>query len=195
MVVAFDFLDSMAWSVAASAILLTIGAFRLIFNKKDKDDSVKTGKVNTGFALGLGANGVYLFITGAMISVMWPFEISSGVYNVLFGGVASLGGLILIAVSIALFRNIDLAPISYFAAVVGIYSAVEAYAIVTYGLTRTPWLSVLAYLSFAAPAVLSVPAGFFRGKRSRMLFAASALLFAAVWLVLASQFTLEHLQP
>ena len=95
-------------------------------------------------------------------------------YNVLFGGIAALGGLLALAGSAALALNVDLRPITYFASVVGIYAIVDAYEIIKYSLTSSPWVAALGYLGFAAPAILSVPIAYFGDKRWRIIFAVFA---------------------
>jgi len=200
----FDYLDSMAWDVAISAVLLGIAALRL--NYKASKDSVEEDKKNLrmGFAAAIGASGFYLLITGLAISFQWPFGFpygaqftapayAGGLYNILFGGVASLGGLVLVATSIALFFNAGLSAVSYFAVVAGIYAAVDAYAMVSVRLTRSPELAALGYLSFAVAAFLSVPATHSDNKWLRWLFAIFAFLFAIAWLYQAANFTLGHL--
>jgi uncharacterized membrane protein len=195
MVPPLDFLDSMAWDVAISAVLLGVGALTLRHNSKEETIDDQARRVRMGLAAATGAAGFYLFITGAMISFMWPFDLASGVYNVLFGGIAALGGLVLLAGSIALYVNADLRPVAYFAAVVGVYGIIDAYAIMVHSLTREPFVSALAYLAFAAPAIMSVPATHFGDRRWRVIFAVFAFLFAATWLFEASSFTLAHLTP
>lgn len=148
-----------------------------------------------GFAVAGAAAGFYLFVSGVAISFMWPFTLANGVYNILFGGIASLGGLVLLAGSIALYMNANLKPIAYFAAVAGIYAVIDAYAILSHNLTSEPVLSALAYLAFAAPAFISVPMVHLGGKRWRLVFAVLAFLFAIAWLFEASSFTLAHLTP
>jgi uncharacterized membrane protein len=147
------------------------------------------------FAITAGAAGFYLFLSGVAISFIWPFTITSGVYNVLFGGIATLGGLVTLTGSVALAKNVDPRPIAYFAAVTGVYAIVDAYAMVKYSLTSSPYLSALGYLSFAAPAILSVPAAHLKDRRWRLIFAVFAFLFAAAWFYQAANFTLAHLNP
>ncbi len=195
MVLAFDFLDSMAWTVAASGILLATGVLLVHFDAKSKSVAQEDRNLLVGFAGALGLCGLYLFVSGLGISLEWPFTISSGVYNVLFGGIATLGGLILLSGSVVALLRADPRPISYFAAVVGLYAVVDAYSIYKYSLTSSPLLAALGYLSFAAPAILSVPAAQFKSKTWKYLFALFALIFAAAWLYQAANFTLAHLQP
>ena len=102
MVLAYDFLDTMAWDVAISAVLLAIGSLTLPYNAKEGriDDQAKHARL--GFAIAGGASGFYLFLSGVAISFLWPFTFAGGVYNVLFGGIATLGGLMVLAGSVAL---------------------------------------------------------------------------------------------
>jgi uncharacterized membrane protein len=195
MVLPLDFLDSMAWDVAISAVLLGICALTLPIDFQEETASDKARGTRAGFAVAGAAAGFYLFVSGAAISFMWPFTLANGVYNILFGGIASLGGLVLLAGSVALYLNVDLKPVAYFAAVVGIYAIIDAYAIIANNLTSEALISALAYLAFAAPAIISVPVAHLGGKRWRLVFAVFAFLFAAAWLFEASSFTLGHLTP
>lgn len=196
LVLPFDYLDSMAWDVAASAVLLGVLMLKLPYKASSGSVEAEGRNMRLGFAAAIGASGFYLFLTGVAISITWPFgAVSGGLYNVLFGGVAALGGLLLLAISIALFFNASLAVVSYFAVVVGLYAVVGAFAMVNYGLTKEPLVSALGYLSFAVTAFLSVPATHSDNKWFRRLFALFAFLFALAWLVQAAEFTLGHLQP
>jgi len=200
----FDYLDSMAWSIVASAVLLGVAALRLPY-KASSGSVEESGKnLRMGFGAAIGASGLYLFITGLAISLTWPFGFpyggqytppayAGGQYNILFGGVATLGGLALLATSIALLFNGNLSTVSYLAAVAGLYAAVDAYAMVQARLTRSPELSALGYLAFAAAAFLSIPATHTDNKWLRRLFALLAFLFAIAWLYEAANFTLGHL--
>jgi uncharacterized membrane protein len=195
MVPPFDFLDSMAWDVAISALLLGMGALTLPYDFQEGTVPDKARGTRVGFAVALAAAGFYLFASGAAISFMWPFTLANGVYNILFGGIASLGGLVLMAGSVALYLNVNLKPVAYFAAVAGIYAIIDAYAMIANSLTSEPMVSALAYLAFAAPAIISVPLTHLGGKRWRLFFAVFAFLFAAAWLCEAASFTLAHLTP
>ena len=196
LVLPLDFLDSMAWDVAAAAALLGVTMLKLPYKASSGSVNAEGRNIRIGLAAAIGASGLYLFLTGIAISFIWPFgAISGGLYNVLFGGVAALGGLLLLAISVVLFLNSSLAPVSYFAVVVGTYAVVGAYAMVSYGLTKEPLVSALGYLAFAVTAFLSVPATHSDNRWLRWLFAAFAFLFALAWVIQAAGFTLEHLQP
>lgn len=195
MALPFDFLDSMAWDVAVSAILLGVLAFRLPHRTSSDSTEEKDGSLRKGLGVAIGASGLYLFITGIAISFMWPFASTGGVYNILFGGIATLGGLLLLAISASLFLNAGLSAVSYFAIVVGLYAVIDAFAMINYKLTTNPLLAALGYLSFAATAFLSVPAAHIDNKWLRWVFGIFAFLFAVAWLYQAANFTWGHLKP
>ena len=94
--IAFDFLDVMAWDVSLSAFLLCMEAIMLHYKVPSGLVDENTGDLRRGFAIAAGAAGFYLFLSGMVISFSWPFALSDGVYNVLFGGIATLGGLLLL---------------------------------------------------------------------------------------------------
>jgi uncharacterized membrane protein len=191
----FDLLDSMMWSIVAAAVLLGVGGLRLPYKAStgfvDKDGEGE----RIGLAIAIGAAGFYLFIAGVNISVRWPFAFAGGVYNVLFGGSASLAGLVPLSISAALFLNNGLKVVSYFAVVLGLYLVVDAVSTFAYGLTTTPLLSTVYYLAPAASSFLSVPAMHTDNKWLRWLFAGVAFLFALLWLYNATNTTLAHLAP
>jgi uncharacterized membrane protein len=195
MVLPQDFLDTMAWDVALSGILLAVAAITLTYKPSIASIEEKDRSLRVGFAAAVGLCGFYLFLSGITISFAWPFAISGGVYNVLFGGIATLSGLVLLTGAIVLFLNANPKPVSYFAAVTGLYAVIDAYAIVRYSLTSAPILSALGYLSFAAPAFLSIPAAHLENKWWKRLFIIFLILFAAAWLYQAVNFTLAHLNP
>jgi uncharacterized membrane protein len=195
MVLPQDFLDTMAWDVALSGILLAVAAITLRYKPSTASIEENNRNPRVGFSAAIGLSGFYLFLSGIIISFIWPFSISSGVYNILFGGMATFGGLVLLTGAIVLFLNANPRPVSYFAAVAGVYAVVDAYAMVTYALTSAPVLSALGYLSFAAPAFLSVPATHLENKWWKRLFIIFSILFAVAWLYEAANFTIAHLNP
>jgi len=196
MVLAFDYLDSMMWSMAASGIMLGVAALRLPYKASSDSIEEKGKNLSTGLAISIGANGLYLFITGLAHGFQWPYgAISGGVYNVLFGGAAALGGLVLLSISGALFLGRGLQAASYFALVVGLYLIVDAISIFNYRLTSDPTLSTLLYLAPAAALIFSVPTTHTDNKWLRWLFAIFAFLFAVAWLYFGYRVTTGHLKP
>ncbi len=191
-----DYLDSMAWDIAISAALIGIAAIKLRYKASSDSVEAENRNLRMGLAVGLGGSGLYLAITGIGISLTGPLAGGADTYNILFGGVAGLGGLVILATSVALFMNASLKPVSYFAAVVGLYILVDAVAIIyPPGLTKASGrnLAFLAYLASAVASFLTIPATHSDKKWVRYLFAVFAFLFALAWLVEGALFTLGHL--
>jgi uncharacterized membrane protein len=124
MVTSYDFLDLMAWTVAISGFLLA--AIFITLRNYSSQTEEKNKPLRYGFAVSIGACGLYLFLSGVVISLIWPFAMAGGAYNVLFGGIATLDGSVLLDDAVTLFLNADLRPVSYLAAVAGLYAAVDA---------------------------------------------------------------------
>jgi uncharacterized membrane protein len=192
----FDYLDSMMWSMVASGILVGIAAFRLKYNPST--DSFEEGNQNVakGIGITLGITAFYLFLMGISISFGWHF---SGSYNVLFGGAASLAGLVLITVGIAFYFGRGLQAATYFGFVVGLYLLIDAIAIystinsTTSQLTSDPMKSTLLYLAPAAVLLYSPFAAHIKSKYARWVLGILAFLFAIAWLYFAYNVTLSHL--
>lgn len=195
MVVPIDFLDTMAWSVAVSATLFAIGSLTLPYDTESCSIKETAKNVRLTFAAVAGVLGLYMFISGISIGIIWPFTFSGGIYNVLFGGIATFGGLILLAGSATLFLNGNARPLSYLAAIGGLYAVIDAVAMLYHGHTLVPVVSALSYLSFAATAFLSVPATHSRNRLWLRIFAISSFIFAAFWIFQAANFTWSHLIP
>jgi uncharacterized membrane protein len=137
MVPPLDFLDIMAWSVAASALLFAAGSLTLPYDMESCSIKESAKGLRLTFAAVAGVLGLYMFISGISIGIMWPFAFSGGIYNVLFGGIATYGGLILLAGAATLFLNSNARPLSYLAAIGGLYAVVDAAAILCYGHTSS----------------------------------------------------------
>lgn len=206
MVFMFDYLDIIMWSIASSGILLGIMMLTLPY-KASSDTIEETGKsTSRGLAIGIGLNGLFLFVAGFNILANWLLNIKGtgfeafvpgldkGVYNVLYGGPITFGGLVLLGVSAALFSNRGLKAISYFGIVEGLYLVVCAYADWFYPLIA-PDRIVPLFLSVAASTFLSVPATHSDNKWMRRIFAVLAFLYAAVWIYTAANTTISHLNP
>ena len=62
MVVAFDYLDVMAWDVSLSAFLLCFGAILLHYKAQSGFVDERDKDLRRGFAIAAGAAGSYLFL-------------------------------------------------------------------------------------------------------------------------------------
>ncbi|OGD45842.1 hypothetical protein A3K70_04590 [Candidatus Bathyarchaeota archaeon RBG_16_48_13] len=185
----------MMYSIAASGILSGIALWKLPYRASTDAIEESGHNMSRGLAIAIGLNGLFLFLSGTHILFNWIFTSPGGGPNILFGGVAALGGLNLMGFSAALFWNRGLKAVSYSAAVLGAYLVVDAYSILAYGMTSDPLKSALAYLSVAAATFLSVPATHSDNKWLRLLFSIGAIAYAAAWLYLGANTTFGHLKP
>jgi uncharacterized membrane protein len=191
---ALDYLDSMMWSIAASGVILGVAALRLRYKASTDSIDEEQKNISTGLGVALGATGLYLFLTSMAISFgIFPSGLPR--YNILFGGVGALGGLVLLSVAAALFLRRGLQACSYFAAVLGVYLVSDAWSVWTYGMTSDPTKTTLVYLAPAVALLLSPFAVHFQNKWSRYVWAIFAFLFAAAWLYFAATTTPSHLHP
>jgi len=191
---AYDWLDSMIWGVSMASVVIGVSALKSKINNGVADDG------NNGAFLGASAFlilliGVFLFVSGLAIGIMWSFPMVGGVYNVLFSGASALGGIILIAISVALIRRADLRVISYGALLFGIYLLDVAYSIASYRLTRTPDFSATIFAALGVASILSVPATHLRNTWILRIFAIVAIIAGLLWLFEAYNVTYSHLAP
>jgi uncharacterized membrane protein len=190
-----DFLDSMMWGIAASGVILGVAALRLRYKPSTDSIDEEQKNVSTGLGVALGATGFYIFITSLAISFgLFPqFGTPSSRYNILFGGVGALGGLVLLSGSAALLLRRGVQACTYIAAVLGLYLISDAYSVWTYKLTSDPTKTTLLYLAPAIALLLTVPAMHLQNKWFRWLWAIVAFIFAGAWLYFAMTTTPAHL--
>lgn len=201
MVPPFDYLDSMSWSIAASGIIVAIAAFRLKYNPSTDAFEEENRNVGKGLGIALGITAFYVFLTGISISLGWRFTGpgTSGEYSILFGGAASLAGLVLLTTAIAFYFGRGFQAATYFGFMVGLYLLVDAIAIystlnsTTNKLTSDPTKSTLLYLAPAVLLLYSPIAAHIKSKYARWVFGILALAFAIAWLYFAYSTTLSHL--
>lgn len=196
MVPPFDYLDSMSWSIAASGLLVGIAAFRLKYNPSTDSFEEENRNVGKGLGIALGITAFYLFLTGISISFGWHF---AGPYNVLFGGAASLAGLVLLTTAAAFYFGRGFQAATYFGFVVGLYLLFDAIAVystinsTTGKLTSDPMKSTLLYLAPAVLLLYSPFAAHIKSKYARWVFGILALAFSVAWIYFAYTTTLSHL--
>ena len=203
MVVPFDNLDSMMWTVGISAAIIGIMLLKTRYDSTTDSFEGTELKDRIGYILTFGGGGLYLFISGLYIYFTWPYgspfgsQFQTGFVgaynNVLFGGVATLGGLLLVILALALYYNGGFKIASYVGVGFGAYSLCGAYAILANSYGKTPIPSALGYIGFAAAAFFIVPVTHSNNKGLRYLAALFAFLFAAVWLFEGFNTSLSHL--
>jgi putative membrane protein len=188
-------LDNMAWTAGAIGVIIGIAALKLPYRSSTGSVPEEAKNLRMSFAITLGAAGLIMFLNGLYINFTGALGTFSNHWPILFGGLPTLGGLIVMASAAALYFNVSQSIVTYFAGIIGVFAAVDAYAIIDYGLTKNPTLASLGFLSVAGALWGSVLGANSDNKALRYLFAILAFLFAIAWLYQGFSFTLEHLNP
>lgn len=188
----YDWLDSMIWSVGIASVLIGVIGLKYKVSRGVPDGGVQEF---TAFGVILLIIGVFLFVSGLAIGIMWPFPMSGGVYNVLFSGASALGGIMLISIAYGLLRQVDFRPISYAALFFGVYLLVAAYSIASYRLTRTPEFSTLIFALLGITSILSLPAVHVRNPWILRIFGVLAIVTGLLWMFEGAMATYGHTAP
>ena len=183
----------MIWSIGIASFSIGVLALKTNYNSSNGD--IDPNSDHRGAALLLLIIGVFLFVSGLAIGIMWPFPMSGGVYNVLFSGSSALGGIILIAISLTLLQRGSFKTLSIGAALFGIYLLVVAVAISSYHLTKEPEFSALIFALLGVTAIYSAIPMHVPNKWLLRGFAFLAIITGILWIYFAAQVTLSHAAP
>ncbi|MEM1650137.1 MAG: DUF981 family protein [Sulfolobales archaeon] len=189
----YDWLDSVIWAVGISSIL--IGAAGLKYRIREGGMLDGSAQELSSFGIVLALTGVFLFISGLAIGIMWPFPMSGGIYNVIFSGSSALGGIMLLAIAYGLFRSLDFRPLSYIAFFFGIYLIVVAYTILSFNLTREPLFSAILYIMLGLTSIISLPAFHLRSSTALRIFGILAIITGLLWIYMGANTTYSHATP
>ena len=149
-----DPLSVMLLAAGASTLLLAIYAFMAARNKKG---------LNT-LAVPAFVFGLFNFVSGFYMSFAWPMP---GAFNMLFGDAQLFLGLLMIMGGYMLYKNIDLKVLTIFGFFFGIYLAVQAAGMASFGLeTGSHFLPAFGLYVFAALSALFSPLAYVKGKSS-----------------------------
>ena len=163
------FIDDLGFVVAlilTAAAVLTYTAIRTFWHILRNDptrvrESIKASAGPTGVL------GVVALAIGLFIEYTWPFLVSDGLgsYNIFFGDVICLFGMVLIVYAIVAFNGSKLEYAGLFAFVAGVITAWYGYwgyrTLVpggVFGLTKDPLETFLMYGAYAAAGVFALPA-------------------------------------
>ncbi len=181
-----DPLAVMLLAVSASATLLAYAVFGLAKKKKDLS-SISS----IMFSLGL-----FDFISGFYLSFFWPLP---GPYNMLFGDPMLFLGLIMMSGAYAIYKNIEVKPISIVGFLLGIYLLAESYGMAAFGLERGVYfLPAFSFFIFSAlsavfsPVIYANPKG--SGKVLYYFLGVLLLLVVISSLFIGVSSILGHLQ-
>jgi uncharacterized membrane protein len=163
------FIDDLGLIVAlilAGAAVLTYTAIRC-FMALLRNEPAQLRAALKASSVPAGLIGVVSLALGLYIEVAWPFLLSDGLgsYNIFFGDVTVLFGMVLLVYSLVAFLGLKLEYAGLFGFVGGVTTAWYGYWGYTtlvspgvLGLTKDPLETFLLYGAFAAAGVFSLPA-------------------------------------
>ena len=162
-----DYVTLMLLNLATGLVLLAY----FVFSGVEKADRRK-------WIPGFGAVGAIALTTGLHMTLTWPL---SGSYNIAFGEMSVLYGLLFLMASICIAQNWNLLTVAlygFFAGLAAIIIGVRLYAL---NLTLLPWVSALGFILSGLGGVCAVPALYIHNKAFRLLGVAVLLGAAAIW--------------
>ena len=146
-----DYVSLMLLNMAAALVL--IGVFVLTaIGRAD----------NKGWAVPFAAAGFVAVVTGFVMTFTWPLP---SPYNIAYGEMTVLLGVLLLGAGVAIAKGWDLFPLCYYALFAGLAAILIGIRFIDLGLTRTPLLSGVGFiltglcgaiLLFAAAAILDL---------------------------------------
>jgi len=163
------FIDDLGFIVAlilAGAAVLTIASIRAFWHILRNDPARVRATIKSS-AVPAGIIGFAALALGLWIEFTWPFPVSAGLgsYNIFFGDVVSLFGMVMLVYALVGYYGLKLEYAGVFGFVAGTITAWYGYwgyttltMSGTFGLTKDPLDTFLMYGAFALAGVFSLPA-------------------------------------
>jgi putative membrane protein len=175
-----DYVTLMLINMAAALIL--IGAFLLVGIAKND-----TRSWSPPFLM----SGLVATITGFAMSFTWPLP---SPYNIAFGEMSVLLGVLLLGAGVAIAKGWDLFPLCLYAAVAGLAAILIGIRFIDLGLSKTP---LLTGIGFVLTGLSGVGSGWAVKCKHRLdiRIAGAMVLFAAaaIWLYIGGSAYWGHL--
>jgi len=163
------FIDDLGFVVClilAGAAVLTLASIRMFWHIL-RNDPVRVRATIKSSAVPAGIIGFVALALGLFTEFTWPYFVSDGLgsYNIFFGDVTSLFGMVMIVYAIVGYFGLKLEYAGVFGFVAGVITAWYGWwgyttltSSGTFGLTKDPLETLLLYGAYAAAGVFSLPA-------------------------------------
>jgi len=136
--------------------------------------------------------GIIGLATGLHMTFTWPLVSS---FNIAFGEMSTLFGVLFLGAALALALNWGLLTVAIYAIVAGIAAIVVGARIIDLGLTQQPVISGIGFILSGLTAVLLLPVLYWLTARPfRIAFAVVALIAAAIWALTGYSAYWAHLE-
>ncbi len=163
-----DYLTIMLLNLVAGFTMLAIFIFKYMDNPK-------------AMAPGFLITGLIGSITGGFMIFSWPLP---GNANIAFGEPSFLFGMIFLVAAIAIHKEWELFTVTIYAFFAGIAATIIGIGILTLGMTKSPLLSALGFISAGLAGIGAFPLYLLRkNKVIRTLAAAAMLGIAGLWAI------------
>lgn len=130
---------------------------------------------------GFGMTGAIALTTGLHMVFTWPVI---GSFNIIFGEMSVLLGIVFIGASISLAQGWDLHTVAIYAFFAGLAAIIMGARVIDMNLTRMPLLSGIGFILTGLAGICAAPTLFFglQANRSWRLLGTSVLILAAlIW--------------
>jgi putative membrane protein len=175
-----DYVALMLVNLSASLILLAVVVLRFL----DTDGR----KMAPGFFV----TGFIAVATGLDMIFTWPLPSS---YNIAFGELYFMFGVLIFTFGLAQIRGWDLLSLSIFAMFGGLASVVVGIRIVQRGMTDSPPLSACGFVITGLAGLLSLPVYAARNRRTlRVVLIVLLVAAAGIWAFMGFGAYWKHLQ-
>ncbi|RAM51013.1 MAG: hypothetical protein C6Y22_11510 [Hapalosiphonaceae cyanobacterium JJU2] len=126
---------------------------------------------------GFGMTGAIALVTGLHMTFTWPVR---GVFNIAYGEMTVLFGILFLSTSLALALGWDLLTVTIYGFFAGLAAIVIGVRIIDLNLTRNPLLSGIGFILTGLGGVCAAPTLYLKTNRKWRLFGAILLVIAAL---------------
>lgn len=128
---------------------------------------------------GFGMTGAIALTTGLHMIFTWPLP---GSFNIAFGEMSVLFGILFIGASLSLANEWDLLTVTIYAFFAGVAALVIGLRILNLGLTRQPVLSAIGFILSGLSGICAAPALYLRTNHTLRLIGSIVLVATAlIW--------------
>jgi putative membrane protein len=128
---------------------------------------------------GFGMTGAIALTTGLHMIFTWPLP---GSFNIAFGELSVLFGILFIGASLSLANEWDLLTVTIYAFFAGVAALVIGLRILNLGLTRQPILSAIGFILSGLSGICAAPALYLRTNHTLRLIGSVVLVATAlIW--------------
>lgn len=176
-----DYLPLMLVNMAAGLFLLAGYVYKGLDSPDQKE-----------WAGGFLISGIVALICGFHMTFNWPLPAS---YNVAFGEMSVLLGVLFLGAGISLAKGLSLKSLAAYALFSGIAAVIVGLRIIDLGLTKEPLISGIGFVLTGLSGILALPAIYWKNNKAIRIFVCLLLIASVfIWLRTGYQAYWSHLK-